>query len=80
MLFEGDWQTPGVAPAKARETVMSREAFEHLLELVLLFKGEPVFAGLTPIIGSMTSRVPPRATKSSTKPRYARRTSASLTR
>ena len=33
VLFEGDWQTPGVAPAKARETVMSREAFEHLLEL-----------------------------------------------
>jgi hypothetical protein len=33
VLFEGDWQTPGVSPAKARETVMSREAFEQLLKL-----------------------------------------------
>ncbi len=33
VLFEGDWQTPGVTPAKARETVMSREAFDQLLKL-----------------------------------------------
>ncbi|MCJ7755722.1 MAG: hypothetical protein MUP13_14270, partial [Thermoanaerobaculales bacterium] len=33
VLFEGDWQTPGVSPAKARETVMSREAFLQLLKL-----------------------------------------------
>lgn len=33
VLFEGDWQTPGVSPAKARETILSREAFERLLEL-----------------------------------------------
>ncbi len=32
VLFEGDWQTPGVSPAKARETVMSREAFLQLLQ------------------------------------------------
>jgi len=33
VLFEGDWQTPGVSPAKARETVMSREALQQLLQL-----------------------------------------------
>ncbi len=33
VLFEGDWQTLGVSPAKARETVMSREAFQQLLKL-----------------------------------------------
>jgi len=33
VLFEGDWQTPGVSPAKAREVVMSKPAFEQLLKL-----------------------------------------------
>jgi len=33
VLFEGDWQSPGVSPAKARETVMSAEAFQRLYEL-----------------------------------------------
>jgi hypothetical protein len=33
VLFEGDWQTPGVSPAKARETVMSKAAFEQLFKL-----------------------------------------------
>ncbi len=33
VLFEGDWQTPGVSPTKARTTVMSAEAFQKLYEL-----------------------------------------------
>jgi lysophospholipase L1-like esterase len=33
VLFEGDWQTAGVSPAKARKTVMSAEAFQKLYEL-----------------------------------------------
>ena len=33
VLFEGDWQSPGISPAKARETVMSAEAFQRLSEL-----------------------------------------------
>jgi hypothetical protein len=33
VLFEGDWQTPGLSPAKAREVVMSKAAFEQLLKL-----------------------------------------------
>ena len=33
VLFEGDWQTPGGSPAKTGNAVMSREAFEQLLEL-----------------------------------------------
>jgi hypothetical protein len=32
-LFEGDWQSPGISPAKARKTVMSAEAFQRLYEL-----------------------------------------------
>jgi len=34
VLFEGDWQNPGVSPANAREVVMSAEAFQQLYELV----------------------------------------------
>ena len=34
VLFEGDWQTPGVAPSKAAETVLSRAAFKQLYELL----------------------------------------------
>ncbi len=33
VLFEGDWQSPGISPAKAHETVMSAEAFQRLYEL-----------------------------------------------
>jgi hypothetical protein len=33
VLFEGDWQSPGISPAKAQETVMSAEAFQRLYEL-----------------------------------------------
>ena len=33
VLFEGDWQTPGISPAKAKEVVMSAEAFQKLYEL-----------------------------------------------
>jgi hypothetical protein len=33
VLFEGDWQNPGVSPANAREIVMSAEAFQQLYEL-----------------------------------------------
>lgn len=33
VLFEGDWQTPGISPAKAKEVVMSEEAFHELLKL-----------------------------------------------
>jgi hypothetical protein len=32
-LFEGDWQGPGVSPAKAQDVVMSVEAFQRLYEL-----------------------------------------------
>jgi len=33
VLFEGDWQSPGVSPAEAQKTVMSKEAFEQLYAL-----------------------------------------------
>jgi len=33
VLFEGDWQSPGISAAKARETVMSAKAFQRLYEL-----------------------------------------------
>lgn len=33
VLFEGDWQSPGISPAKANETIMSAEAFQQLYEL-----------------------------------------------
>ena len=33
VLFEGDWQNPGVSPAKAQQTIMSAEAFQRLYEL-----------------------------------------------
>jgi len=33
VLFEGDWQTPGVSPAQAKRTVMSAEAFQSLVDL-----------------------------------------------
>ncbi len=33
VLFEGDWQSPAVSPAKAQQTVMSAEAFQRLYEL-----------------------------------------------
>ena len=33
VLFEGDWQSPGVSPAKAQQTIMSAEAFQRLYEL-----------------------------------------------
>jgi hypothetical protein len=33
VLLEGDWQSTGISPAKARETVMSAEAFKRLCEL-----------------------------------------------
>ena len=33
VLFEGDWQTPGISPAKASEVVMSAEAFQQLYKL-----------------------------------------------
>jgi hypothetical protein len=33
VLFEGDWQSPSISPAKAQETVMSAEAFQRLYEL-----------------------------------------------
>jgi len=33
VLFEGDWQSPGISPAKAQETVMSAEAFQRLYDL-----------------------------------------------
>jgi lysophospholipase L1-like esterase len=33
VLFEGDWQSPGVSPAKAQQTIMSAEAFQRLCEL-----------------------------------------------
>jgi lysophospholipase L1-like esterase len=32
-LFEGDWQTPGVSPAKAKDVVMSKEAFDQLYRM-----------------------------------------------
>ena len=33
VLFEGDWQSPGISPAMAKEVVMSADAFEQLYEL-----------------------------------------------
>jgi lysophospholipase L1-like esterase len=33
VLFEGDWQSPGVSPAKAKQTIMSAEAFQRLYDL-----------------------------------------------
>jgi lysophospholipase L1-like esterase len=33
VLFEGDWQSPGISPAKAQQTIMSAEAFQRLYEL-----------------------------------------------
>ena len=33
VLFEGDWQSPAVSPAKAQQTIMSAEAFQRLYEL-----------------------------------------------
>ncbi len=34
VLFEGDWQNPGISPAKAKQVVMSKEAFQRLYNLV----------------------------------------------
>ena len=34
VLFEGDWQDPGVGPAAAKKVVMSPEAFQRLYDLV----------------------------------------------
>ncbi len=33
VLFEGDWQTPGVSPAAAKATIFSHEAHQQLLNL-----------------------------------------------
>jgi lysophospholipase L1-like esterase len=33
VLFEGDWQTPGISPATAKKVVMSAKAFKTLCEL-----------------------------------------------
>jgi hypothetical protein len=33
VLFEGDWQTPGIEPAAAKDVVLSREAFEEVYKL-----------------------------------------------
>ncbi len=33
VLFEGDWQTPGISPAAAKDVVLSREAFEEVYKL-----------------------------------------------
>jgi lysophospholipase L1-like esterase len=33
VLYEGDWQNPGVSPAKAAEVVYSKEAFDQLYKL-----------------------------------------------
>jgi hypothetical protein len=33
VLYEGDWQTPGISPAGAKDVVLSREAFEEVYEL-----------------------------------------------
>jgi len=33
MLYEGDWQTPGISPAAAKDVVLSREAFEEVYNL-----------------------------------------------
>jgi hypothetical protein len=33
VLFEGDWQDPGVSPAAAKKVVMSAEAFQELYKL-----------------------------------------------
>jgi hypothetical protein len=34
VLYEGDWQSPGVTPFKAGEAVLSRAAFDQLYELL----------------------------------------------
>jgi hypothetical protein len=34
VLYEGDWQDPGISPAKAHEVVMSHEAFEQLYKVL----------------------------------------------
>jgi len=34
VLFEGDWQTPGISPAAAKGVIFSREAHQQLLKLV----------------------------------------------
>ncbi len=33
VIFEGDWQSPGVSPAQAKDVVLSIEAFEALYRL-----------------------------------------------
>ena len=33
VLYEGDWQTPGIEPAAVRDVVLSREAFEGVYKL-----------------------------------------------
>jgi NADH:ubiquinone oxidoreductase subunit H len=33
VLFEGDWQTPGISPAAAKDVVLSFEAFEEVYKL-----------------------------------------------
>jgi len=33
VLYEGDWQTPGISPAGAKDAVLSREAFEEVYNL-----------------------------------------------
>jgi len=33
VLFEGDWQAPGVSPAQAKKTILSTEAFQSLVDL-----------------------------------------------
>jgi lysophospholipase L1-like esterase len=33
VLYEGDWQTAAVSPAKARETILNRDAIDQLLKL-----------------------------------------------
>jgi len=35
VLFEGDWQTPGISPAAAKKAVMSTEAHEQLLKILV---------------------------------------------
>jgi len=35
VLFEGDWQNPGISPAKAREVVLSEEGIQQLYQLFL---------------------------------------------
>jgi hypothetical protein len=33
VLFEGDWQNPGISPATAKDVVLSDEAVRRLYEL-----------------------------------------------